>query len=567
MAILKFFGAESATIEETGGSIPAGYSVDTVVSPNAAGARSYKNDGTGTTNLNFAGGIDTSGLYWSHRFRISYSGTPGSAIYYRLGSVYDASSNGLAWILLRHNATGSNSFSLYFVNGSTAQIVGNTYNFTYTPGDWIDFEAYISASSAWAKLDGTQVCSASGSNVLWTSGTNINFLSFFSVSVSDNTRPFWVDDIIVSNTSIGGNPSVIARQFYNTGAYNAWTVNSGTKAAAVSQTPYSAANYVYSAVNSSKQTFLVNSFSSTETGKGVGYIASGGTVLAAKMGAVLKSSSSATNGVDFIRRYNSSDNLDVGFTISTSDAYYDQCGFNNTQYRAHFPSLAELNGTEYGINHYYTNSYTQYLEDMWVHAVYWHGADFALAVTESATKDTLAASVFIGPTKTALAAIAGSGAALGLAARLTLRAAVITSAGSVAADGVRLTNTFLRPDSDVALNGWSAINAGSLYAALDEITPDDTDYIRSPDPAGGIACEVGLSGGDITAPVGFWYRASKYGSAVLTLTIKVMEGTTERAVRTRVLTDAFVTYQETLTPAEVAAVTDWANVTIRFSAA
>ena len=565
MTILKFFGAESASIEETSGSIPAGYSTDTVVSPNAAGARSYKNDGSGTTNIGMGSGLGIPSVYVALRFRVTYSSTPGSSIVYRLGSMFDASSNGLGWLLLRHNQTGSNSFSLYFVNGGSGQTVGSTYNFTYTSGAWLDIEYNINANGGWAKINGTTVLTVSGT--IWTSGTNVQNVAGFSVSVSDTSRPCWMDDLVVADSEIGGNPSVIARQFYTTGYYNNWSVNSGTKAAAVSQTPFSTANYVYSATDNVAQSFLVNSFSATESGKGVGYIAAGQTVLGAKVGAVLKSSSSATNGVDVVRRYNSSDNYDVGFNITTSDVYYDQCGFSNTQYRAHFPSLTELNGSEYGIWHYYTGSYTQYIEDMWVHALYWHAADFALSVSESATKDALAANVFVGPTKTALAAIAGSGATAGLAARVALRAGVITSAGTVAADGTKVTNTFLRPDSDVALNGWSAIGAGSLYAALDEITADDADYIQSPNPAGGIACEVGLSGGDITAPVGFWYRASKYGASALTLTITVMEGASERAVRTRVLTEEFVTYQETLTPAEIAAVTNWANVTIRFSAA
>ena len=565
MTILKFYGAESASIEETSGSIPAGYSTDTVVSPNAAGARSYKNDGSGTTNIGMGSGLGIPSVYVALRFRVTYSSTPGSSIHYRLGSMFDINSVGLGWLLLRHNNTGSNSFSLYFVNGGTSQTVGSTYNFTYSSGAWLDIEYNIHAGGGWAKINGTTVLNVSGT--IWTAGTNVQNVAGFSVSVTDTSRPCWMDDLVVSDSEIGGNPSVIARQFYTTGYYNNWSVNSGTKAAAVSQTPFSTANYVYSSTDNVAQTFLVNSFSSTETGKGVGYIAAGGTVLGAKVGAVLKSSSAATNGVDVVRRYNNVDNYDVGFNISTSDVYYDQCGYSNTQYRAHFPSLTELNGTEYGIWHYYTGSYTQYIEDMWVHALYWHGADFTLSVTESATKDALAANVFVGPTRTALAAIAGAGAATGLAARVALRAGVITSAGTVAAYGSKLTNTFLRPDSDVALNGWSTIGAGSLYAALDEITADDADYIQSPNPGGGIACEVALSGGDIAAPAGFWYRASKYGSAALTLTIKVMEGATERAVRTRVLTEEFVTYQETLTPAEMAAVTNWANVTIRFSAA
>jgi len=567
MAILKFYGAESGDVEESSGNALAGFSIDAIASPNSGGVRSYKNDGTMASNMQFGSALDIASIFVALRFRGTWSSTPGTSYIYRLGSLFDINNVGLAWILLRHNSTGTNSFSIYLVNGGTSQIASSIYNFTLTSGMWLDVEYNMNANGGWIRLNGTQVVTLNSSNALWTSGTNIDDIAFMSTSASDTGRPMWVDDIVVADSEIAGNPTIIARQFNNTGFYNSWTVNSGTKAAAVSQTPYSAANYIYSAANSAKQTFTVNSFSATETGKGTGFIPSGGSVLAAKMGAVLRTgTASPTNGVDLIRRYNSSDNLDVGFSITTSDAYYDQCAYNALQYRAYFPSLAELNGAEYGVNHYYTGLYTQYMIDLWVHAVYFHAADFALTVMESGS-DNSAINVFIGPTKTALAAIAGAGALAGVTQRQGVRAAVITSAGTLASDGTKITSTFLRPESDVALNGWTAINAATLYAALDQITADDTDYIQSPDPAGGIACEVGLSGGDITGPVGFWYRASKYSLNALNLTIRVIEGGAERAVRTRALTDAFVTYQETLTPAEIAAVTNWANVTIRFSAA
>jgi hypothetical protein len=45
-----------------------------------------------------------------------------------------------------------------------------------------------------------------------------------------------------------------------------------------------------------------------------------------------------------------------------------------------------------------------------------------------------------------------------------------------------------------------------------------------------------------------------------------MEGVTERASFNRSLTDSFTDYEDFLTPAEIAAVTDWSNVSVRVSA-
>lgn len=568
MGLLKFIGAEAGEVGELPW-LQAGISVLADAPPNSGGARSFKGDGTQTTNSGFVYGLSSSAVYISCRFKTEYSGTPSAARAIRLGSVWTLDgATQIAFFNVQHLTSGSNSWRVYLGNGPNNTLVGTPYTYTYLSGTWIDFVVYLSRNSGWIKMNGQTVYSVNGTDILWNSALTIGLIEGLSATTSDNTRPMWIDDYCVWDTDPGDvPPSVIARQFYaNSSVYNAWaTVGGGTKYGNVSQTPFSASLAVSSSTASAKQNFLVNSFSSTESGKGVGFIKSGATVFGAKQGGVMKNGVSGTYGVDFIRRYNNSDNLAVGFNITTADVYYDAVQFNNTQYWPFYPTLAELNATEFGVNHS-GSAISQTLSDMWVHAVYLHEADFTFAVTETGS-DTGALNVFIGPTKTALAAIAGAGAATGTAARLAVSAGVITSVGTVAADGTKVTNTFLRPDSDIALNGWSAVNAASLYAALDEITADDADYIQSPDPAGGIACEVSLDGSDITAPVGFWYRASKIGAAGLTLTIKVMEGSTERAVRTRVLTDAFATYQETLTPAEIAAVTNWANVTIRFSAA
>ena len=180
MAILKFFGAEAGDIEETPGTTIAGMSADTVISPNSGGAYSFKNDGTATTNHGMGGGFSLSAVYMALRFRGTWSSTPGTSVMTRLGSMFDSNSTGLGWILLRHNSTGTNSWSVYFVNGATSQIASNVYTFTLTSGTWLDIEYSINANGGWVKLNGTTVLTLNSANALWTAGTMIYSVSGLS---------------------------------------------------------------------------------------------------------------------------------------------------------------------------------------------------------------------------------------------------------------------------------------------------------------------------------------------------------------------------------------------------
>jgi hypothetical protein len=44
-----------------------------------------------------------------------------------------------------------------------------------------------------------------------------------------------------------------------------------------------------------------------------------------------------------------------------------------------------------------------------------------------------------------------------------------------------VTDVIVRPSSDVTTTGWTAYPDPPLYAKIDEVTPDDNDYITSPD--------------------------------------------------------------------------------------
>jgi hypothetical protein len=58
-----------------------------------------------------------------------------------------------------------------------------------------------------------------------------------------------------------------------------------------------------------------------------------------------------------------------------------------------------------------------------------------------------------------------------------------------------------RPGSDIAVAGWTAVPAGPLFAALDEVAPTDTDYVRSPVLGTGAPAVLSLGN---TLPAGAW---------------------------------------------------------------
>jgi hypothetical protein len=131
---------------------------------------------------------------------------------------------------------------------------------------------------------------------------------------------------------------------------------------------------------------------------------------------------------------------------------------------------------------------------------------------------------------------------------------------------------FLRPDSDVTTTNWTrSTGTNSYFTYIDEVVADSTDYVQTQIQAANF--EVGLS--NPTTPLNAGnhivrVRAWSLGSgAAERHTVLLLQGTTtiatpvNNATLTRT-TPTTTTY--TLTSGEVAAITDYTNLRLRFSA-
>jgi hypothetical protein len=133
--------------------------------------------------------------------------------------------------------------------------------------------------------------------------------------------------------------------------------------------------------------------------------------------------------------------------------------------------------------------------------------------------------------------------------------------GAVSLDGVAVAGSFTgaaasspiaRPISDGAPGGWTPSTGTALWPMLDELTPDDGDYIETNVATTGT---VGLSAptfpGGPTQPLRV--RAASDDGSTLTVTLK--QGATVIATRTQVLTATYTTYEWPLDAGEIALIT------------
>lgn len=138
---------------------------------------------------------------------------------------------------------------------------------------------------------------------------------------------------------------------------------------------------------------------------------------------------------------------------------------------------------------------------------------------------------------------------------------------------------FARPDEDVTKGNWDDSNGNNndiLYDDIDEVTPDDNDYIESPDDPSSEECEIGL--GSLTDPesssghyVRYRWQAPESGGgqpASIDFTVKLMEGATQRAswLLQPDPPTTWATTEQTLTAEEANSITDYANLRLRFLA-
>lgn len=132
---------------------------------------------------------------------------------------------------------------------------------------------------------------------------------------------------------------------------------------------------------------------------------------------------------------------------------------------------------------------------------------------------------------------------------------------------------FLRPNADVTDGSWTNElgNNTNLFASIDEETANDSDYIRSSDSPTNDTAEVALSdpsGGTVASGahiVRYRYRA--VGSTDMNLTVALYEGGTEIASWTHNnVGTGYVDQSQTLTAPQVASITDYTNLRLRFTA-
>lgn len=122
--------------------------------------------------------------------------------------------------------------------------------------------------------------------------------------------------------------------------------------------------------------------------------------------------------------------------------------------------------------------------------------------------------------------------------------------------------TIARPTSDISNTGWTPSTGSDLYAMLDEVSPDDADYIST--SSVGAVCKFGMNatafpGG---ASQQLSLRASSSTGNGILVTIK--DGATTIATRTLTLTPTFDLHTITLTSGEIAAITS-GNLTVEMT--
>ena len=122
--------------------------------------------------------------------------------------------------------------------------------------------------------------------------------------------------------------------------------------------------------------------------------------------------------------------------------------------------------------------------------------------------------------------------------------------------------TIARPSSDTTTGAWLPSAGSSLYATLDEVSPDDADYIYTNSVS---TCKIALnavadpltSSGQIVS-----YRVWSPNSDGLT--VRLMQGATEIASWTHtVLPTSPTTYQQALTAGQCDAITDYSALAIQ----
>jgi hypothetical protein len=123
-----------------------------------------------------------------------------------------------------------------------------------------------------------------------------------------------------------------------------------------------------------------------------------------------------------------------------------------------------------------------------------------------------------------------------------------------------------RPSSDIATNSWTPSTGATLFGCIDEVTPADGDYIQRNAVA---YCEVGLSSvidpGVATGHIVRYRYGRSRTDRTLTLVVRLMQGASEIASWTHTNPSlSYVLAEQTLTPTEANAITDYSSLSLRF---
>lgn len=153
---------------------------------------------------------------------------------------------------------------------------------------------------------------------------------------------------------------------------------------------------------------------------------------------------------------------------------------------------------------------------------------------------------------------------------------IVTATALIVSSGIALNPTlyqYLYAVSDSSLGSWKDQSGGTtnIYTAIDEETPSDSDYVKSPDlPA---ANTYRFKIGNASDPsnhtnhkISFRLR-KPFAVGTLNLTVRVMEGVTQRASWTHSVTTDWTTVVKEMSEAEAASITDYTNLFIELEAA
>lgn len=125
--------------------------------------------------------------------------------------------------------------------------------------------------------------------------------------------------------------------------------------------------------------------------------------------------------------------------------------------------------------------------------------------------------------------------------------------------GIPVLPTIGRPVSDATNSGWTASTGSDLFAMLDEVTPDDADYIST--TSVGASCSFGLNGTSFPGGATQQLRLRASSPTGNGLTVVIKDGATTIATRSLVLSSSFELHTITLTAGEISAITS-GNLTV-----